>query len=104
MNRRLRKKLRVGEFRECGFEVTFRLSDRTDDATVDAFWGEFIEGAIESAGLVCGGGCGRVWDVFVSRPGRRSETDQDRRAATRGMPREMRNLAASLVGVGALPR
>jgi hypothetical protein len=80
MKRRLRKKLRAGEFRQDGFEVTFRLSGDVDEAAVDAFWDHFIDTAIDSAGLMCGGGYGRAWDVFVSRPGRGSATDEDRHA------------------------
>lgn len=79
MKKRLRKKRRVGEFREFGFELKFRLSDGLDEAGLDGFWDEFIGEAIEAQGLMCGGGCGRVWDVFIARPGRHSATEDDRR-------------------------
>lgn len=82
MKKRLRKKLRLGEFREFGFEVGFRLSDELDQAGLDRFWEFFIAEAIEVRGLMCGGASGRVWDVFVTRAGRGSATEQDRRDIT----------------------
>lgn len=78
MKKRLRKKLHVAEFREFGFEVSFRLPDDLDEAGLDRFFDSFIAEAIEGHGLMCGGGCGQVWDVFVTRHGRRSATDEDR--------------------------
>lgn len=87
MRKRLRKKLRLGEFRECGFEVSFRLADGLPDSHLDRFWDSFIGDAIEAHGLMCGGGCGRVWDVFVTRPGRRSATEDDRRDITAWLQR-----------------
>ncbi len=80
MKKRLRKKLRLGEFRELGFEVRFRLSDELDATALDQFWDSFIGDAIEARGLMCGGGCGRHWDVLITRPGRTSATEEDRRA------------------------
>lgn len=82
MKKRLRKKLRLGEFREFGFDVKFRLQPGLDD---DAIWrlsDAFLEQAIEGNGLVCGGGCGRAWDVFVTRAGRGTATEQHRTAVT----------------------
>ncbi len=78
MKKRIRKQLRLGEFRQFGFEVSFRLPDDLDEAGVDGFWDVFIADAIEASGLSCGGGCGRAWDVFVTRTGRTSATDEDR--------------------------
>lgn len=78
MKKRLRKKLRLREFRQFGFEVSFRLPDDLDEAGVDGFEDTFIADAIEARGLICGGGCGRVWDVFVTHAGRASAADEDR--------------------------
>lgn len=80
MKKRLRKKLRLREFQQLGFEVSFRLPDDLHDSGLDAFWDSFIGQAIEAPGLMCGGGCGRVWDVFVVRSGRASATEDDRRS------------------------
>ncbi len=79
MKKRLRKKLRVGEFREFGFEVSFRLPDDLDEAGLEAFEDSFIWQTMEAAGFMCGGGCGRLWDIFVTRAGRGSATEEDRR-------------------------
>jgi uncharacterized protein YggL (DUF469 family) len=80
VRKRLRKKLRVGDFREVGFEVRFRISDEVDEAGLGGFWDAFIGDAIEGGGLACGGGCGRKYDLFVFRPGRASATEEDRQA------------------------
>ncbi|MBI4488111.1 MAG: YggL family protein [Deltaproteobacteria bacterium] len=81
MRKRLRKKFHLGEFREFGFEVAFRVADTVSDAELDnCFWDAFIDEAIEARGLSCGGGCGREWDIFVTRAGRQSATEEDRAA------------------------
>lgn len=52
MKKRLRKKLKKGEFREFGREVTVRMAEGAD---ADSFVDSFIS-MIETEGLVCGGG------------------------------------------------
>ena len=78
MRKRLRKKTRLGEFREMGFEVHFRVSEAVSDVALDAFWDRFIGEAIEANGLACGGGCGREWSIFVTTDGRGSATEEQR--------------------------
>ncbi len=80
MKKRLRKKLRLGEFQELGFEVRFRLPDDCTEADLDAFFDSFIAEAIEGNGLICGGRGGREWNIFVSRHHRQSATENDRSA------------------------
>jgi uncharacterized protein YggL (DUF469 family) len=79
MKKRLRKKLRVGEFQERGFDLSFQLSDQVLGGELDTFWDAFIA-TVEERGLMCGGACGRHWDVFVARPRRGSVTEDDRQA------------------------
>ncbi len=80
MKRRLRKKKRVGEFRELGFEVTATLRDGLSDAELAAFLDRWID-AIEARRLAFGGGGGaRTVTGFVTRAGRGSATDDDRAA------------------------
>jgi hypothetical protein len=55
-SRRLRKKLRVGEFQELGFEVSFELRPELAEDQLLAFWDAFILEAIERNGLAYGGG------------------------------------------------
>ena len=80
MRKRLRKKLRIGEFQELGFELKFRLDEAVSDTEVEPFWDAFIGEAVEPRGLMCGGGCGREWEVFVARPNRQSASEDDRHA------------------------
>jgi uncharacterized protein len=81
MRKRVRKKLRLGEFRQFGFELGFALAPSATAAELDQFWDRFILGFVEIQGLVCGGACGRVWSVFIAPHGRRSATESDRAAA-----------------------
>jgi len=73
-SRRLRKKLRVGEFQEFGFEVSFKLRDGLGENPLDAFWDEFILEAIEGNGLAFGGST----NGFVCAAGRGSAHESHR--------------------------
>lgn len=70
----------MGSFKNWDSRFGFVYWTIFNEADLDAFWDAFIAEAIEGAGLMCGGGCGREWDVFVSRPHRQSATEEDRRA------------------------
>jgi uncharacterized protein YggL (DUF469 family) len=52
MKKRLRKKLRRGEFQELGFEVRFRAVDDIPDETFDDIVDALISQAIEANGLI----------------------------------------------------
>jgi uncharacterized protein len=80
MRRRLRKKKRLGEFTELGFEVRAELTPDLDDAGFEAFIDRCIE-AVEARRLGFGGG-GRREDFagFVTQLGRGSATEHDRTA------------------------
>lgn len=73
-SRRLRKKLRVGEFQELGFEVSFQLRPGLSEEERDKFWESFILDGIERNELIFGGGT----DGFVALPHRGSATDAHR--------------------------
>jgi uncharacterized protein YggL (DUF469 family) len=77
--RRLRKKLRVGEFQELGFDVSFKLRDGLDENQMTNFWDAFILQAIEQNGLAFGGGT----NGFVCAWGRGS-TRESHRELVRG--------------------
>lgn len=83
LNRRQRKKLRVGEFQQLVFEVRIRFHHPMDDATHDAFLDGFIA-LIESRQLAVGGMGGRLpileTDGIVSAWGRGSPSEADRQA------------------------
>jgi uncharacterized protein len=55
LKRRLRKKLRVGEFREFGFQVEVTFKPNLDKADSDKFYTDFI-GLIEANKFFFGGG------------------------------------------------
>jgi len=78
MKKRLRKKLRRGEFREVGFRVQFRLLDQADETAQRSFLDAFIGDPIERNGLVCGGQHGAVWDAFVTPRDRGTATEEHR--------------------------
>lgn len=80
--RRLRKKLRVGEFQELGFMIEFHLKPDlkvTVDEALDS-WIEFVE----SQGWAFGGGgdlVNKKIEGFVAKDGRGSLTEADRLSA-----------------------
>ena len=55
-SRRLKKKLRVGEFQELGFKVSVELHPELGEHKMIDFWDAFILEAIERNGLAYGGG------------------------------------------------
>lgn len=73
--RRLRKKLRVAEFQQMGFEVSFKLHDDLAAAQWWQFWDAFIPEAIEARGLEFGGG---AMAGFVCAQGRVSLAEAHR--------------------------
>lgn len=94
MNKRLRKKKRVGEFKELGFELRGNLRPAISDDEIEAFVDRLID-VVEARELAFGGGAGRddKLDGFVTHMGRGSATEDDRAA-----------LAAFLKGDAAVVR
>jgi uncharacterized protein YggL (DUF469 family) len=83
MKKRLRKKLRLGEFREFGFEVSCRLDEDTPVDEIRRIDDDFIA-MIEANGLQCGGGSSRGrWGAFVERSGRGTVTEEHRQIVAR---------------------
>jgi uncharacterized protein YggL (DUF469 family) len=83
MKKRLRKKLRLGEFREFGFEISCRLDEGLSDDESERIVDDFIA-MIEANGLQCGGGGvpGR-WHCFVACEGRGTATEEHRQIVAR---------------------
>lgn len=75
MKKRIRKKLNLGEFRETGFEITWKPGE-ISEADFDSFIQQFLD-ALESRGLVFGGGCSTddSWEGIVARSRRYSCPD-----------------------------
>lgn len=83
MKRRLRKKKRLGEFRELGFAIQAQLSAASKEARLSLI--ERFVNIVEQRTLVFGGGCSLegVLEGFVMPRGRRSATSEDRAAVVR---------------------
>lgn len=94
MNKRLRKKKRVGEFKELGFELAADLRPGIAGDESEALLDRLID-VVEARRLGFGGGAGRddKLEGFVTRMGRGSATEDDRAA-----------LAAFLAGDDAVVR
>jgi len=81
MRKRLRKKRRLGEFRENLFGARYSLRAAAPVEAGDEFLWRFLENAIEANRLSCGGGGqGRVWEFYVSSARRGSPTEAQRAA------------------------
>lgn len=55
MKKRLRKKFRIGEFKELGFTFAFSYKGDMESPACEAFLQEFIEQCIDANGLDCDG-------------------------------------------------
>jgi uncharacterized protein YggL (DUF469 family) len=67
MRKRLRKKLKLKEFRLFGFSIKAQFSKTLSEKELDEFWDYFILDVIEKNGLEIGGGFNpNGFDVFAS--------------------------------------
>ena len=66
MKRRMRKKLKVDEFQELGFEIDFALAPEVSEDDLNALLDRFIEEALVANELVFCGGFGSTGRGFVS--------------------------------------
>lgn len=90
MKKRLRKKLRVGEFSELGFELRITLAAGLSEIEREDAIDAFIAQAIEANELAVGGGYGEVWNFFVTRAGVGSVTPSEREAVVAWLEAEPR--------------
>ena len=83
MRKRLRKKRRLGEFREFGFRVRIVTAAGLTEAERNMLlWDGWVLGFVEGSGLQFGGGGLRDWDGYVTSDAHRgSATEHHRRAA-----------------------
>ena len=85
-NRRQRKKLRVGEYREFGFEVSARIVHPLGDGQRDALLDAFLEECVEPNGMLFGGGINESLEGFiVANSPRDSATDEQRECVRQWM-------------------
>lgn len=62
---RLKKKLRVGEYQELGFDIAWQLKDDSTDEAVDDFLSQFFAEVIEPNGLGFGGEGDTLWHGLI---------------------------------------
>ncbi|NRA72377.1 MAG: YggL family protein [Gammaproteobacteria bacterium] len=79
-NTRLRKKLRVDEFQELGFEVTWAFAKGTNDQQIDQMVDKLINDVIEVNKLGFAGGGDLVWEGLVCTQQLGQCTDEHRSA------------------------
>jgi len=80
MNKRLRKKKHLGEFRELGFLLRFQIDPALSTEARDALIDRWLQENIEAHGLSFGGGGLHAFEGFVCRADRGSATDAHRAA------------------------
>ncbi|WP_206484022.1 50S ribosome-binding protein YggL [Thalassotalea sp. G2M2-11] len=79
-SRRLRKKLRVDEFQELGFDVAWKFADDIKSDEVDQFIDRFFAEVIEPNGLGFGGEGDTIWHGLICTQKLGKCTEQDRAA------------------------
>ncbi len=82
MNKRLRKKKLLGEFREYGFRIWFRLAAELSTDERNLLLTAFLAEAVEPHDLMFGGGgASDTWDGFIASALRRGSATETHRAA-----------------------
>lgn len=78
MKKRIRKKLHVGEFKEMGFAVRFRIAADVDEDGLNTFLDTFLSEVVEGNGMGFGGGGNHEWEGFITMMERGSTTEEHR--------------------------
>lgn len=79
-SQRLRKKLRVDEFQELGFDVAWKLADDIDSDTLDSFIDKFFNEVIEPNHLGFGGEGDTIWHGLICTQHLGKCTEEHRKA------------------------
>lgn len=79
-SRRLRKKLRLDEFKELGFDVAWQFNEDISNEGVDAFIDLFFAQVIQPHGLSFGGEGDTLWHGLICLQKSGSCTDEHRQA------------------------
>ena len=77
-SRRIRKKLRVDEFQEFGFDVAWQLAENITSDELDAFIDKFFAEEIQPNDLSFGGEGDALWHGLICTQKLGSCTDEDR--------------------------
>lgn len=94
--RRLRKKLKIAEFQELGFEYKAALAGAMDEQAQSKMIEDLVTEVIEPRGLALGGW---VHSGFVSKNGLGSVTEEDRAAVNQWLASraELKNVEVSVL-------
>ncbi|MCT8985696.1 50S ribosome-binding protein YggL [Shewanella phaeophyticola] len=65
-SRRLRKKLRVDEFQEFGFDINWTFDESVSEQDIDALVDQFIDEVIEPRQLGFHGGGHKEWEGIIA--------------------------------------
>ncbi|MGL5948860.1 MAG: 50S ribosome-binding protein YggL [Aeromonas sp.] len=79
-SRRLRKKLRIEEFQELAFDLSFNIPASTSEEAIDALVDAFIAQVIEPRKLAFAGSGHLAWEGMVCTQGLGKCTEEDRTA------------------------
>jgi len=79
-SRRLRKKLRVDEFKELGFDIAWKFKEDITDEEVDTFMDQFFAEVIQPNGLGFGGEGDTLWHGLICTQKLGSCTEEHRKA------------------------
>ncbi|NQZ26200.1 MAG: YggL family protein [Colwellia sp.] len=79
-SRRIRKKMRVDEFQELGFDVAWKLKDGISGDELDAFIDKFFAESIQPNGLGFGGEGDTLWHGLICTQKLGSCTEEHRSA------------------------
>lgn len=80
-SRRLRKKLRVDEFQEFGFDINWTFDESVSEEQIDSVVDQFIEEVIEPRDLGFHGGGHREWEGIIATQDIGKCTEDDRAVA-----------------------
>ena len=83
MKKRLRKKYRVGEFRELCFEFTFDYKGEVESTDCEKFLHAFVEECIEANDLNCEGNLTQDGCNMVARATDPTKTSEEQRVAVK---------------------
>jgi len=67
MKKRLRKKLKKGEFKELGFSIKLVINPKLGEEKIDEITWDFILDAIEANNLMFGGGGDHIYSGFCCK-------------------------------------
>ncbi|MCE9678034.1 YggL family protein [Shewanella sp. AS1] len=79
-SRRLRKKLRIDEFQEFGFDVNWTFDDSVSEEQIDTIVDAFIDEVIEARKLGFHGGGHKEWEGIIATQSIGKCTEEDRQA------------------------